>query len=126
MTGNEHKLSPKDRNNFKPSEKVAVPTFEGLLFIPISDIIRIQSDRNYTDFYLTEKRNVVVTKSLKEFEALLSESGFIRIHHSHMININHLVKYIKGDGGYVIMSDQSKVDVSRRKKEDFLQLLTKA
>ncbi|HNQ61200.1 MAG TPA: LytTR family DNA-binding domain-containing protein [Bacteroidia bacterium] len=108
------------------ANKVAVPTFEGLLFIPIEDIIRIQSDRNYTEFYLNTKRKVVVTRSLKSYEALLSDFGFIRIHHSHMINMNHLVKYIKGVGGYVIMSDQSKVDVSRRKKEEFLEQLAKA
>ncbi len=112
--------------NNKLANKVAVPTFEGLLFIPIEDIIRIQSDRNYTEFYLTAKRKVVVTRSLKNYEELLAEFGFIRVHHSHMINMNHLVKYIKGIGGYVIMSDQSKVDVSRRKKEGFLEQLAKA
>ncbi len=110
----------------KLANKIAVPTFEGLLFIPIEEIIRIQSDRNYTDFHLTAKRKVVVTRSLKNYEELLGEFGFIRIHHSHMINMNHLVKYIKGVGGYVIMTDQSKVDVSRRKKEDFMEHLSKA
>lgn len=110
----------------KLANKVAVPTFEGLLFIPIEDIIRIQSDRNYTDFFLTAKRKVVVTQSLKNYEELLNDFGFIRVHHSHMINMNHLVKYIKGVGGYVIMSDHSKVDVSRRKKEFFLEHLAKA
>lgn len=120
--------SPKTNNkpNHNLANKVAVPTFEGLLFIPIEDIIRIQSDRNYTDFHLTNKRKVVVTRSLKNYEELLSEFGFIRIHHSHVINMNHLVKYIKGVGGYVIMTDQSKVDVSRRKKEDFMEHLAKA
>jgi len=110
----------------KLANKIAVPTFEGLLFIPIEEIIRIQSDRNYTDFHLTSKRKVVVTRSLKNYEELLAEFGFIRIHHSHLINMNHLVKYIKGVGGYVIMSDSSKVDVSRRKKEDFMEHLSKA
>lgn len=118
------KASVKVQN--KLANKIAVPTFEGLLFIPIEEVIRIQSDRNYTDFYLTAKRKVVVTRSLKNYEELLGEFGFIRIHHSHMINMNHLVKYIKGVGGYVIMSDQSKVDVSRRKKEDFMEQLSKA
>ncbi len=113
------------RVHHKLANKVAVPTFEGLLFIPIEEIVRIQSDKNYTDFFLTAKRKVVVTRSLKDYESLLAEFGFIRIHHSHMININHLVKYIKGFGGYVIMSDQSKVDVSRRKKDDFLEQLAK-
>jgi two-component system LytT family response regulator len=117
---------PEIRSRNKLSNKVAVPTFEGLLFIPIEEIIRIESDRNYTDFFLTSKRKVVVTRSLKNYEDLLSEFGFFRVHHSHLINLNHLLKYIKGSGGYVIMSDQSKVDVSRRKKEDFLEALSKA
>ncbi len=106
--------------------KLAVPTSDGLSFLPIEEIIRIQSDRNYTDFHLTQKRKVLVTKSLKEYEILLEEYGFVRIHHSHMININHIVKYVKGEGGYVVMIDGSTVDVSRRKKDDFLEKLAKA
>ncbi|MFN8142803.1 MAG: LytTR family DNA-binding domain-containing protein [Bacteroidia bacterium] len=87
--------------------KLAVPTSDGLSFLPIEEIIRIQSDRNYTDFHLTQKRKVLVTKSLKEYEILLEEYGFVRIHHSHMININHIVKYVKGEGGYVVMIDEA-------------------
>lgn len=108
------------------TNKVAVPTFDGLLLLPTDQIIRISSDRNYSDFFLTQGKKVVVTKSLKEYEKLLTETGFIRIHHSHMINIAHLVKYVKGEGGYVIMSDNSSVDVSRRKKEEFLEYLARA
>lgn len=127
----ERRLLKKDngdsnRRALKLNNKVAVPTAEGLSFIPIEDIIRIQSDRNYTDFHLVGKRQVLVTKSMKEYEELLRSYGFVRIHHSHMININHIVKYVKGEGGYVVMSDNSTVDVSRRKKEDFLLQLAKA
>lgn len=108
------------------AQKLALPTFDGLLFVPADTIIRIESDGNYSDFHLTEKKKVLVTKSLKEYEKLLSPQGFIRVHHSHMINMNHLMKYVKGDGGYVIMSDMSKVDVSRRKKESFMEQLSRA
>ncbi|HRH66292.1 MAG TPA: LytTR family DNA-binding domain-containing protein [Bacteroidia bacterium] len=127
----EKRLEKKEQKNEDKREarllnKLAVPTSDGLSFLPIEEIIRIQSDRNYTDFHLTAKRKVLVTKSLKEYELLLRPYGFVRIHHSHMININHIVKYVKGEGGYVVMVDGSTVDVSRRKKEDFLEQLAKA
>jgi two-component system LytT family response regulator len=60
---------------------------------------------------------------LKEFEELLARHGFFRIHHSYLINLNHLKKYIRGDGGQVVMSDSTILDVSRRKKEEFMKLL---
>jgi two-component system, LytTR family, response regulator len=106
--------------------RMAVPTSDGLIFLQIADIIRLESDRNYTEFFLQGNKKFLVTKSLKEYEELLRDFGFIRVHHSHIINLNHLARYVKGEGGYVIMSDNSKVDVSRRKKEEFLERLAKA
>jgi len=119
-------VSQKTASGSKAMNRLAVPTSDGLIFLQIADIIRLESDRNYTDFFLINNKKVLVTKSLKEYEHLLDEFNFIRVHHSHVINLNHLVKYVKGEGGYVIMSDNSKVDVSRRKKEEFLDRLAKA
>jgi two-component system LytT family response regulator len=104
--------------------KIAVPTSDGLLLIATDDIIRLESERNYTDFYLTGNRKVVVTRSLKEFEELLSPKGFFRIHHSHIVNLNQITRYVRGEGGYVTLSDGSSVDVSRRRKEEFLKVLS--
>lgn len=104
-------------------QKLAVPTSAGFLFLTTGEIIRLQSERNYTDFILSGNRKVVVTRSLKEYEDLLAPLGFFRVHHSHIVNLNHVTRYIRGEGGYLVLSDGSNVDVSRRRKEDFLSLL---
>ena len=111
------------KNLQKDSKKIALPTLNGLLVIPVKEIIRCQSDVNYTTFYLIEKNKIVVSKSLKEFEELLNEYDFIRIHNSHLINLRYVKNYTKGDGGIVTMSDGTEVDVSRRKKDEFLKRL---
>jgi two-component system LytT family response regulator len=105
-------------------KKIAVPTSDGLLLISIEEIIRLESERNYTDFFLTGNRKVVVTRSLKEFEELLTPKGFFRVHHSHIVNLNQITRYVRGEGGYVVLSDGASVDVSRRRKEEFLQVLS--
>jgi two-component system LytT family response regulator len=87
--------------------------------------MRCEADSNYTIFYLRSSENVLVTKTLKEFEALLSSDQFIRVHQSHLININYVEQYIKGDGGIAIMSDGSYVEISRRKKNAFLNAILK-
>ncbi|MEY4595436.1 MAG: hypothetical protein RIQ47_1846 [Bacteroidota bacterium] len=104
-------------------KNLALPTSEGLVFIKIDEIIRLESERNYSEFFLEGNRKVVVTRSLKEYEELLTPMGFFRIHHSHIVNLNQIVRYVRGEGGYVTMSDGSSVDVSRRRKEEFLSLL---
>lgn len=106
-------------------EKLAIPTSEGILFVETSDIICCRADGNYTSLYLTNGNNILVSKSLIDFEYMLIDSGFCRIHHSALINMKHIQKYVKGDGGYVVLSEDHHVDVSRRKKEAFLQQLNK-
>ncbi len=105
------------------SKKIALPASNGLTIISLKEIIRCQSDINYTWFYLVTKNKILVTKTLKEYEELLSDYDFIRIHNSHLINLHHVKNYSKGEGGTVTMSDGSVVDVSRRKKEEFLKKL---
>jgi len=104
-------------------ENLSIPTSSGLVFVKLNDIIRCESSSNYTVFFLTNRDQVVATRTLKEFEDLLEESGFIRIHHSHLINKLHLRQYIKGAGGQVIMSDGKALDVSRRKKDEVMDKL---
>jgi two-component system LytT family response regulator len=107
------------------TKKIALPTLNGLQVVSLKDIVRCQAEANYTIFFFGLAKKMVVTKSLKEFEDLLVDYDFIRVHNSHLINLNHIVKYTKGEGGVVAMSDGSEVDVSRRKKEEFLQRLAK-
>ena len=80
-----------------------------------------KADGSYTELVLKGKVHVLVTKNLKDFEGILTESGFCRVHHSYMVNLRHVQKYVRGDGGYVILTDNHHVDVSRRKKEEFLR-----
>lgn len=109
--------------NFSQKHKISISSAEGIDFYQISDIIYISSSSNYSNLHLTNNTSVLVTKLLKEFEELLVPYRFYRIHHSSLINLNHLKKYIRGDGGQVVMSNNTTLDVSRRKKEEFMKLL---
>ena len=104
--------------------KIALPTTDGLIFVQVSNIIRCESEDNYTHFFLADGERILVSKTIKYFEELLTDQDFFRIHQSHLININHIKEYHKGEGGYAIMSDDSSVIVSRRKKEAFLAKLS--
>lgn len=104
--------------------RIALHSSEGISLVDINDIIRCESDVNYTKFIIKDQAGILVSKTLKEFDSLLSDHGFIRVHKSSLVNINHICKYIKGEGGWLIMSDGAEVVVSRRKKEQLLQLLS--
>lgn len=109
----------RNNQNEKP-EMIALPTKDGYVFYNISDIIRCQAESNYTTFFFTENRKAIIPKTLKEYEALLEEFNFCRIHSSHLINMAHVKQYLKGKGGFVILSDGTEIEVSIRKKEMFL------
>jgi two-component system LytT family response regulator len=106
------------------SAKIAVPTFEGLQMINANEIVKCSADESYTHITLTDGTKLVVSRILKEFEDLLSDFNFFRVHNSSLINLAHVKKYVKGDGGYVIMSNDETVEVSRRKKNELLTRLT--
>lgn len=101
-------------------KRIAIPSQNGMLFVRTDEVVRCEADSNYTILYLANKQKLVSTRSLKEYENLLADDGFLRIHHSYLINRAHLVRYIKGEGGQVVMDDGTTWDVSRRKKDEFL------
>lgn len=103
--------------------KIAIPTVEGLHLIPVDSIISCTSESNYTVLKLKEVQKIVTTRILKEMEEMLSEHSFLRVHHSYLVNLNEITKYVKGEGGYLIMSDGSAIDVSRSRKEMLLKKL---
>lgn len=103
------------------NRKMAIPTVNGLIFVQVQDILRCESVGNYTRIYFTNKTTQVVSRSLKEFEYLLEEIGFFRVHHSHLINMQQLQSYIQGEGGFALMNDGTQVEVSRRRKAGFLK-----
>ena len=114
-------------SNIRPEnklKKVGIPDGDGLIFINLSDIIRCDSDGNYTFFVLTTGKRILASRTLGEYEQMFIDDNFFRVHRSHLINLQHVKKYIKGEGGYVIMGDNSQVEVSRRNKTDFLEILS--
>jgi len=107
-------------------QKITLPTGNAYEIVNIKDIIRCEADGSYTIFYLADKRKLMISAGLKHYEELLPESEFIRVHHHHLINMNHVVRFLKEDGGYAVMSDGSKIEISRRKKEAFMDKLNKS
>jgi two-component system, LytTR family, response regulator len=103
--------------------KIAIPTGEGMEFLPIRDILRIESSANYSKLYLLNGHTMLVTRLLKDFEEMLLPYRFYRVHHSHLINLSYIRKYIRGEGGQVVMQNGDTIDVARRKKEEFLKLI---
>ncbi|MDE3182518.1 MAG: response regulator transcription factor [Bacteroidota bacterium] len=110
--------------NKSQENKIAVPLTDGLQFIVIKDIARIESSSSYSRIFLTNGQTILVTKLLKEFEELLIPYRFFRVHHSHLINLNYIKKYLRGIGGQVLMENGDLIDVARRKKEEFISLIS--
>lgn len=121
----ERKLEVLDQNLHSKIllNKIAIPTLEGLLFYNIADIIHLEANRNYTTIYFNNDVKLIASKTLKDFEELLPSDIFIRIHHSHLINLHYIKRYMKGDGGQIVLQDGTIVDVARRKKEEFLKAI---
>lgn len=110
-------------NQQNQKKKIALPTLSGFLFVPIDEIIRCESDNTYTTFYTINQKPMIVSRTLKECEQLLSSQRFFRVHNSHLINLAYVREYIKGEGGQVKMEDGTCIDVSRRRKEEFLNMI---
>jgi len=103
-------------------KKIALKTTEAIHLIDVKDIIRCNSDGNYTTFIIENNKSLLVSKTLKEFEELLVPYGFVRIHQSHLINVNYIEKYDKRTGGFVVLKDQASIPVSTRKKDELLKI----
>jgi two-component system LytT family response regulator len=113
------------QNKNHQEHKIALPTLEGLIFVKVHQIIRCEADGSYTNIHLASKKILTATRKIKEFEQLLIEHNFFRVHRSHLINLDKIEKYYKGNGGYVLLSDGSNIDISRRKKDAFLEKLNR-
>ncbi|HWH61745.1 MAG TPA: LytTR family DNA-binding domain-containing protein [Ginsengibacter sp.] len=103
--------------------KISVPTSDGFELIPVEQIMFCEANDNYTWFHLTGKRKIIACRMLKEVEEQLNDFAFfVRVHHSYLVNIKEATKYVRGEGGYIIMSDGSSVNVSRSRKDALLKL----
>ena len=106
----------------KNKKKIVLKTMERIYSVDLDDIIRFESDGGYTKVYLADGKRIMVSKTMKEFDDLLMDTGFLRVHHSHLINMNHLFCFEKAEG-HVVMKDDSIVPVSNRKKDHLMELL---
>ena len=109
-------------NKTKPS-KIALHTLEKIQVAAIKDILRLESSGNYTQFFFNDGSKLLVTKTLKEYDQMLADSGFLRIHQSHLINVEQIKEFVKVDGGYLVMKDGSRLPVSVRKRATLMRWL---
>lgn len=111
-------------NNLKggtaTSQKIMLPTLEGFEIVDIQSIIYCEAEDNFTKFYFEHGKPLLICRTLKYFEEILSSFGFLRIHRSHVINLAFVIRYSKGKGGYVTMKNEKELEVSSNKKKDFL------
>jgi two-component system LytT family response regulator len=105
--------------------KIALPAADEVQFVEIDQIIYCQGENNYTFFFLADGKKILVTRTLKEYEELLAEYGYVRVHRSYLINLRYVKAYVKKEGGYLLMSNDAKISISRSKKDEILQILTK-
>jgi two-component system LytT family response regulator len=118
-------LMENTRTSAEPPKKVALSTLEGLLFVEVADIAHCQSDGSYTRLYMGNKEEILLSKSIKEVGEILTQCGFLRIHHSFLVNLDHIQRYIRGEGGEIVMRNGQHIPVARSKKQEFLDRVAK-
>lgn len=113
------------QTNIQPNQKrkLVLKTQESVHIVELDNIIRCEADRNYTSFYLTEGKKILVSKTLKDYETLLSGYNFLRVQQSHLINLDFVARYDKGNGGSVVMKDGSEVPLSPAKRDLFFKII---
>lgn len=111
------------KNPAPQNRKINLPTLNGFRRFDLSTIIRCESAENYTTVHFTDRKKILVCRTLQEFETKLAGFGFFRVHHKHLINTEHIVEYQRGKGGQIILTDNSSIDVSVRKKSDFIRYI---
>lgn len=116
-------LSDSLKNKEHPTKRLALHAQDKINIVNIDEIVRCESHINYTTFFFLDGTRIVVTRTLKEFDELLSDQGFYRVHQSHLVNMKFIREFIKGDGGYLLMTDQSEVPVSVRKRSVVLEMI---
>ena len=112
-------------NREQPVERIALSTNDGLIFVQTKNIAYCRAESNYTHVVMADGQKILVAKTLKEIDETLSGKDFYRVHNSYLVNINHIIRYIRGDGGYFIMPDNTQITIARSKKDEFFQLFNK-
>ncbi len=107
------------------SNKIAIPSLDGFQFLHLDDIVTCEAESNYTTFHLRDGKHLLVSRTLGDVEETLKGRGFFRIHKQFLINLKHIEKYVKGDGGYILMSNLQQVSIARSRREEFVMLFSK-
>ena len=123
VSGQLEVLTLNSQKSIKNFNKIAIPTLDGFRFFDLNELIHLDADSNYTLLHFTENRKILASRTLKEFEDQLEEERFIRLHNSHLVNVSFITRYIKGEGGQVVLANGKIIDVSRRKKADLMKML---
>ena len=105
--------------------RIALTTNDGFIFVPTNDIIYCEAESNYTSIVLNNGKKILVSKVLKEIDEALSGHDFYRVHSSFLINVNRIKKFIRGDGGYIVMDNDAPVTISRSRKQEFMEMFSK-
>ncbi|HEY2581433.1 MAG TPA: LytTR family DNA-binding domain-containing protein [Mucilaginibacter sp.] len=111
------------QNPQKIHDKIAIPTADGFLVIPVNEIVYCQANSNYTEFHLINKKRILSSYTLKQYDEILTKQSFFRAHRSYLINLAHVKMYRRGDGGEIVMSNDHEIELSRTHKDEFLNLL---
>jgi two-component system LytT family response regulator len=106
-------------------QRIALTTADGMIFVPTQDIVYCEAESNYTKVVLSSGKKIVVSKVLKDIDEALSGPDFCRVHSSFLINVNRIKKYVRGDGGYLIMDDDANISISRNRRQEFMELFSK-
>ena len=117
------KINTLNENLNNQNQKMLLPASDGFTIVELDDIIHAESNNNYTTFYLNTNEKIMVSKPINTYEKLLSDLHFSRVHNKHIINLKYVKKYVKGRGGYVILTNNSHIDVSEGRKKDFMDKL---
>jgi len=107
----------------KIHDKIAIPTIEGFTIIPVNEIIYCHANSNYTEFYLVDKRCILSSYTLKQYDEMLTAQSFFRAHRSYLINLAHVKLYRRGEGGEIVMSNGHEIELSRTHKDEFMHIL---
>lgn len=121
--GNDHIQQFLSRLQTPNISKISIPVLDGYLFINHQDIIRCEASGSYSNFFMLDGQKLIVSLRLKECEEILPKREFFRLHHSHIVNLQHISRYVRGRGGYVIMEDKTTVEVAASRKDQFLEYM---
>ena len=108
-------------NNPNAFEKMSISAIDGIYFVNFKDIVRLEAEDNYTHIYLKGGEKITASKTIKSYEDMLASVNFYRVHKRHVINLNYMRKFVKGDGGYLVMDDGMQIEVSRRRRPAFME-----